>query len=247
VNRPQTWAAVGIGACLMAVLLGGCPQATTDGTTGDLADLQQQINQLAAEVDSQQGQPGVPGATGPEGPEGPQGLQGPTGAQGPAGNDGLNGDDGVDGENCWDTDGDGELDASEDRNLDGVGDAQDCLGEAGRPGDIGPRGLPGEGVMARGNVQADGTPTSASGTLISAVRTATGQYTLEIQAVPGVDINSLPVIVTVVQPSGAAPTPLTTLVVPIGLNLDVLTVDVYIFDLDGNAVDSAFNVVAFES
>jgi len=72
-----------------------------------------------------QGLQGDIGPQGPEGPEGPQGLQGSTG---PSGLDGADGDNGIDGISCWDINGNGIQDASEDSNTDGVFDARDCVG-----------------------------------------------------------------------------------------------------------------------
>ena len=112
------------------------------------------------------------GAVGPEGPEGPAGAQGPegpagpAGPQGPAGADGNDGNDGDPGPagpqgpqgpagpggglNCWDTNGDGIQDASEDVNNDGFWNAADCIGAqgvqgvAGAQGPQGPAGNDGE-------------------------------------------------------------------------------------------------------
>jgi hypothetical protein len=59
------------------------------------------------------------------GPQGAQGIQGATGPQG------LQGATGADGINCWDLNGDGVNDPSEDVNGDGQFDANDCIGENG--------------------------------------------------------------------------------------------------------------------
>ncbi len=106
------------------------------------------------------------GGGGTVGPPGPQGPQGPQGLQGPAGNDGIDGTNGVDGlqgppgptgadgqagTSCWDTDGDGIADASEDVNGDGAYDALDCQGSGGA-GTVGPPGPPGPA----GNAGIDG-------------------------------------------------------------------------------------------
>ncbi|SHI34092.1 collagen-like protein [Pseudozobellia thermophila] len=76
---------------------------------------------------------GEDGDIGPEGPEGPQGV---------AGADGLDGADGI---SCWDLNGNGigditEDDANEDINLDGVVDALDCQGMDGEDGQDGADG-----------------------------------------------------------------------------------------------------------
>jgi hypothetical protein len=76
-----------------------------------------------------QGPAGANGATGPAGPAGPQGIQGPAGPGG--------------GLNCWDTDGDGIQDPSEDVNNDGFFNALDCRGAQGVAGATGPQGATG--------------------------------------------------------------------------------------------------------
>jgi hypothetical protein len=78
-----------------------------------------------------------PGEKGEQGDPGPQGEQGPQGDPGPAG---ANGSDGEDGISCWDLNGNGVEDPSEDVNGDLVVDANDCRGAQGDPG---PQGLPG--------------------------------------------------------------------------------------------------------
>ena len=57
------------------------------------------------------GPAGAAGATGLTGPQGPIGITGPQGTQGPAGNNGVN---------CWDVNGNGINDPSEDSNGDGI-------------------------------------------------------------------------------------------------------------------------------
>lgn len=71
-----------------------------------------------------QGEKGDKGDTGAAGPEGPKGDKGDTGARGPQGSPGY------DGLNCWDINGDGAADASEDTNGDGIYNAFDCQGDA---------------------------------------------------------------------------------------------------------------------
>ncbi len=96
------------------------------------------------------GPQGPEGPAGPAGPEGAQGPAGPAGPQGPAGNDGDPGPAGPQGPqgpagpgsglNCWDSNGNGIQDASEDVNNDGFWDAADCLGAQGVQGIAGPVG-----------------------------------------------------------------------------------------------------------
>jgi len=92
--------------------------------------LQQQINDLKAQIAAIQSTPGPagpPGPQGPPGPTGPQGLQGSPGTQGDPGTPGTPGQDGL---ACWDLDGNGLCDYStEDANTDGICDALDCKGE----------------------------------------------------------------------------------------------------------------------
>lgn len=84
---------------------------------------------------------GSGGTAGPQGPQGPQGEQGPAGPQGPQGPQGPAGPGG--GLNCWDTDGDGIQDVSEDVNNDGLWNALDCRGADGATGPQGPTGATG--------------------------------------------------------------------------------------------------------
>ena len=65
---------------------------------------------------------------------------GADGADGTNGTDGTNGIDGANGINCWDTNGDGINDSSEDTNNDGIWDALDCAGADGQNGTQGLRG-----------------------------------------------------------------------------------------------------------
>lgn len=98
------------------------------------------------------GEPGEPGATGPEGPAGPAGEPGPQGPAGPAGEmgpagpagpAGQPGADGRDGLACWDLNGNGVQDFTEDVNQDGMWNAEDCVGPAGPQGPPGERGATG--------------------------------------------------------------------------------------------------------
>lgn len=73
------------------------------------------------------------GAQGATGPAGADGQDGPAGADGQAGADGLS---------CWDLNGNGRGDPSEDMNGDGDFNALDCQGPAG-PGGSGPPGADG--------------------------------------------------------------------------------------------------------
>ncbi len=69
-----------------------------------------------------QGEPGPGGPIGPPGIEGPLGPAGEMGPEGPIGQSGLA---------CWDLNGNGSPDASEDANGDGLFTAADCQGPAG--------------------------------------------------------------------------------------------------------------------
>jgi len=71
------------------------------------------------------------GPEGPQGEQGIQGIQGLPGLDGADGTDGADGADGTDGVNCWDTNGDGVQDPSEDINGDGEWNALDCQGTEG--------------------------------------------------------------------------------------------------------------------
>lgn len=68
---------------------------------------------------------------GPKGPAGANGVTGPTGSTGPAGADGVDGEDGL---SCWDLDGSGTCDATEDIDSDGLCTAVDCQGAQGPEG-----------------------------------------------------------------------------------------------------------------
>jgi hypothetical protein len=68
---------------------------------------------------------GPPGEPGPQGEQGPQGLQGLPGEQGPPGQQGPQG---VPGQNCWDANGSGVGEPSEDVNGDGSVNISDCAG-----------------------------------------------------------------------------------------------------------------------
>jgi hypothetical protein len=89
------------------------------------------------------GPAGPTGATGATGPAGPTGATGATGATGPAGATGATGPAGTAGTNgihCWDTNGNGVNDASEDTNSDGSFNSLDCKGATGATGATGPAG-----------------------------------------------------------------------------------------------------------
>jgi hypothetical protein len=109
----------------------------------------------------QAGPIGATGATGIAGAQGPTGSQGPTGAQGPAGPTGAagatgpsgldgatgatgavgpTGATGVAGISCWDVNGNGINDPSEDVNGDGSYNSADCAGAQGAAGATGPTG-----------------------------------------------------------------------------------------------------------
>jgi len=71
------------------------------------------------------------------------GAVGTAGATGAAGINGTNGTNGTNGISCWDTNGNGVNDPSEDTNVDGLFDALDCKGAAGAAGPIGSAGAAG--------------------------------------------------------------------------------------------------------
>lgn len=86
---------------------------------------------------------GISGLLGPCGPvSGPQGPAGPQGPQGPQGLDGFS----YNGITCWDLNGNGLSDATEDTNGDGTFSILDCQlpGVQGPQGITGPQGPPGE-------------------------------------------------------------------------------------------------------
>src|ERR1051325_6199888 len=108
------------------------------------------------------GPTGSAGATGPTGAAGANGATGPTGASGANGATGANGTNGI---HCWDTNGNGVNDPSEDLNSDGNWDALDCV--VGSPGPTGPTGAAGANgaTGATGNTGANGAtgPTGPAG------------------------------------------------------------------------------------
>lgn len=110
-------------------------------------------------IQGPQGATGAPGATGATGATGGPGGNGQTGSQGAPGTDGQNGADGTDGvdgasgESCWDLNGNGLADPTEDRNADGVVNVLDCQGE---PGPEGPSGQDGT-TGSDGSNGTDGT------------------------------------------------------------------------------------------
>jgi hypothetical protein len=129
--------------------------AAINSLTATTEDLQEQINN----IELTPGPQGEPGADGQDGEDGIscwdldgdgigdtgedingdgifdardcKGLKGDTGETGAAGTDGTNGQDGL---NCWDVNGDGVKDESEDINGDGQWNTEDCQGPAGTGG-----------------------------------------------------------------------------------------------------------------
>ncbi len=77
---------------------------------------------------------GFMACSGEDGMDGDPGIQGTPGTPGKAGNNGDNGSDGV---NCWDTNGDGDNQDSEDINGDGEFNGLDCQGDNGDDGNPG--------------------------------------------------------------------------------------------------------------
>ncbi len=121
------------------------------------------------------------------GTTGPQGRRGPAGVQGPPGNNGATGTNGI---NCWDTNGNGLNDPSEDINGDAIFNALDCRGADGNPStdnqNISTNGTAGDISISGGNnisiniQDADADPrneiqniTSSDGT-VTIVPSATG-------------------------------------------------------------------------
>ncbi len=91
-----------------------------------------------------QGERGFTGATGATGATGPQGERGFTGATGATGASGSRGPSGI---SCWDLNGNGVVDAGEDRNGDGYANGLDCQGAAGSSKGGGINALCGELVI----------------------------------------------------------------------------------------------------
>ncbi len=95
------------------------------------------------------GPQGIQGIQGDKGAKGDQGIQGDKGDKGDQGNPGLPGEPGspgADGLHCWDLNGDGVQDPTEDITGDGSFDALDCLGPAGPPGPLSDPGLSGNDI-----------------------------------------------------------------------------------------------------
>lgn len=108
-----------------------------DGNNGRIQALEAEDVILHQRIDTIQL---TPGATGPQGIQGPAGANGLDGATGPAGTNGLDGatgapgyngtdgSNGTNGINCWDLNGNGVNDPSEDVNNDGTFNTLDCAG-----------------------------------------------------------------------------------------------------------------------
>jgi hypothetical protein len=144
----------------------GCPQAVPAGSIDDGGS-----GQPAPGVPGPQGPAGPQGAPGEDGQDGADGARGPGGAAGAPGSAGEDGEDGID---CWDANGNGAADASEDSNGDGVVDALDCQGDT--------------SVLARGYVPADPAMEPFEGVgILDVERVAKGTYHVMI------DFSGLPV------------------------------------------------------
>lgn len=107
------------------------------------------------------------GSGGGPGPTGPTGAAGVAGATGPAGATGVTGPTGI---HCWDLNGDGINDPSEDVNNDGFWNTLDCQGAAGATGAngatgaSGPSGDPGPtGAVGANGATGPAGPTGATG------------------------------------------------------------------------------------
>ncbi|HEY6162509.1 MAG TPA: tail fiber domain-containing protein [Bacteroidia bacterium] len=91
-------------------------------------------------------------------------LSGPTGPTGANGSTGTNGSSGI---NCWDINGNGTNDPSEDVNGDGVWNTLDCQGAQGSVGPTGPQGLQGptgtNGLNGATGPTGDPGPTGSNG------------------------------------------------------------------------------------
>jgi hypothetical protein len=158
----------------------------------DPSEINSTLNQYVCNgAAGSQGTQGPPGATGVAGPQGAQGLQGPPGATGAAGPQGPQGNPGSNGINCWDLNGNGSNDLTEDVNGDGSYNSLDCAGIAGAagpqgsPGATGPQGPPGA-TGAQGPPGATGPqgiqgPAGSSGSgwnITSLTMNSNGQLTL---------------------------------------------------------------------
>ena len=111
-----------------------------DGATGEIGPQGEQGPPGADGAQGPQGDPGPPGAQGAQGvqgnvgPPGPKGDKGDRGDPGPPGADGAPGSPGADGAqgpagtSCWDLNGNGINDPSEDVNGDGAFNGLDCSG-----------------------------------------------------------------------------------------------------------------------
>lgn len=152
-----------------------------------ISDLQNNYTSLQANLASgalagppgpagEPGPAGPPGPVGPPGPAGPAGLKGdrgaagPAGAAGPKGNAGpagVAGPPGPAGLSCWDLNGNGLRDGSEDINRDSEFDTLDCAGVAGPAGPAGPpgeQGPPGErGPAGPAGPEGDAGPSGPAG------------------------------------------------------------------------------------
>jgi hypothetical protein len=114
----------------------GLPGAQGDPGPAGLAcwDLNGDGIQDAAEDVNQDGLWNAADCKGPQGETGSQGVQGLQGTPGEPGAPGAQGDAGPDGLACWDLNGDGVQDTTEDINSDGVWNALDCQGPQGEQG-----------------------------------------------------------------------------------------------------------------
>ena len=140
-------------------LSGGTPGATGPaGPTGPQGE------------DGFDGEDAQAGPQGPQGETGPQGNSGPAGSTGNDGSDGADGNDGSDGLNCWDFNGNGIANASEDQNSDGLFNALDCVSawsqQAGNVSVTGNVGIgtsaPAEALHVIGNICYTGTSGACS-------------------------------------------------------------------------------------
>jgi hypothetical protein len=151
------------------------------------------------------------GPTGLTGATGPAGANGVTGPTGPAG---VNGTNGINGIHCWDANGDGINDASEDANNDGFWNSWDCAGGGtggstggtGPAGPAGPTGPTGVGTPGPTGPTGVGTPGAtgptgvgtpgATGATGATGPTGTGTANIQLYIV-----NSTATLVTSIEPT----------------------------------------------
>lgn len=140
---------------------------------------------------------GGAGATGPTGPTGAigatgsAGSNGATGATGPTGNSGATGAAGTNGINCWDANGNGINDPSEDISGDGNWNSLDCVGATGPTGLTGATGVQGN-TGPTGNTGATGPTGVANFYAISNTADISKTSNSGTAAMPGMSVSFTP-------------------------------------------------------